>query len=338
MELIRHDIKIDFIGKRWWFFSITLVLQVACMASLAFKGFNYGIEFTGGTVVQVTYEKPRELHGVRQVLEKIGHGDAQIQQFTAPYEKTFSIRLKSEGDAPTAAAIDAFLAKFQEADSANPFRVDRKDFVGPAVGKHLFRQAMFAVVGSLILIILYVAFRFSNLVWGVAGVLALAHDVVAVSGLYSMLGSELNLVLIAAILTIAGYSMHDTIVVYDRMREKMRLMRRESLGDVINASINETLSRSIITSLTTFIAVVTLFFIGGHVIHDFSIGMIFGIIVGTYSSVAVAAPIVYEWENFGRGAAPAPAPAAPAQPGAPVGAAPAPQNPQQRPRQGKRRR
>jgi preprotein translocase subunit SecF len=192
--------------------------------------------------------------------------------------------------------MDRFLVKLQEAQKDNKFRVEQKDYVGPMVGKHLFRQALLAIVLSLLGIVVYVAFRFSNLIWGLAGVLSLVHDVLFMFGLYSFTRSEFNLTLVAAILTLAGYSINDTIVIFDRMREKMKLYRKEPLGSVINQSMNETLSRTIITVLTVFIAVVTLYFVGGPVIHDFAMGMTLGSILGCYSSVAVAAPLVYQFE------------------------------------------
>ena len=318
MEFFHKKTQIDFIGMRYKFFLFSGAISLASIMLLATRGLNYGIEFTGGSVVQVTFEKPESLESVRSDLKKIGHGDAELQQFTGT--NTFSIRLKMEGEG-SAQQVDQFLAKLQEGSSDNKFRVDAKDYVGPVVGKQLFKQAIFAIIFSLLGIVVYVAFRFNNLIWGVAGVISLIHDVLFMFGLYSFMHSEFNLVLVAAILTLAGYSINDTIVVFDRMREKMRIFRKEPLGNVINQSMNETLSRTIITVLTVFIAVVVLYLVGGPVIHDFAMGMTWGSILGCYSSVAVAAPLVYQVEvghggRAGEGSAPtstslpsAPAPA-----------------------------
>ncbi|MEK9146540.1 MAG: protein translocase subunit SecF, partial [Elusimicrobiota bacterium] len=185
------------------------------------------------------------------------------------------------------------IAALERARPKSKFRVDKKDFVGPAVGKHLYRQALLAILLSLAGIVVYVAFRFSNLIWGLAGITALAHDVIVLLGLYSLLGSEMNLVLVAAVLTLAGYSINDTIVIFDRMREKMRVMRKEPLERIINESVNETLSRTFITAFTVFIAVVSLWLWGGSIIRDFAMGMTFGTIIGCYSTIAVASPLVF---------------------------------------------
>ncbi|MBI5244768.1 MAG: protein translocase subunit SecF [Elusimicrobia bacterium] len=318
MEFFHQKTHIDFIGMRYRCFAFSGVLVLASIACLAVRGLNYGIEFTGGSVVQITPEKPATLEDMRKAIGRIGHGEAGLQQFTG--SNTFSIRLKTEGEG-SAQAMDKFLADLQEALADNKFRVESKDYVGPMVGKHLFRQAIFAVIFSLLGIVVYVAFRFSNLVWGLGGILSLSHDVIVLMGLYSFLRSEFNLVLVAALLTLAGYSINDTIVIFDRMREKMRLFRKEPIGNVINQSINETLSRTIITVLTVFIAVFVLYLIGGPVIHDFAMGMTFGAVLGTFSSIAIAAPVVYQFEvghggraAEGSAATPTSLPAAPAQP------------------------
>lgn len=295
MEIFHSRSQIDFIGNRYKSFALSGAMLVFAAASLAVRGLNYGIEFTGGSVVQVTYEKPETLEAVRDRMAGIGYAEAGLQQFSGEHDRTFSVKLKTEGEG-SAQAMDEFLAKLQEASAGNKFVVDSKDYVGPMVGKHLFRQAMFAVVFSLLGIVVYVAFRFNNLMWGIGGILALAHDVFILMGLYAFLGSEFNLTLVAALLTLAGYSINDTIVILDRMREKMRLFRREPLGSVINTSINETLSRTVITVLTLLIAVATLWLIGGPVIHDFAMGMTLGCVLGTFSSIAIAAPLVYQFE------------------------------------------
>lgn len=305
MQLIPKT-NIDFVGSRWKFFALSIFLLGASVASLAIKGLVYGIDFTGGTVIQVTFEKPMTLGGLRAAVEESGVPDAALQSF--PKTNTFSIRLKT-GEEASAADIERILAGVQKAVGDNKFRVESQEFVGPAVGKHLFRQALWAVLLSLLGIVVYVAFRFENPIWGVAGVVAIAHDVFATVGLFSVTGCEVDLLIVSALLTIAGYSINDTIVVFDRMRELMKLYRHEPLNVVINRAINETLSRTIITSGTVFLVVATLFAIGGKVIHNFAMAMLFGVVVGTYSSIAVAAPMVEEWYHRTRRPSPPPQPA-----------------------------
>jgi len=336
MEFFHKKTQFDFIGWRYKFFAISGVIMLFSLFFLTTRGLNYSLEFTGGSVVQITFEKPETIESVRADLSKIGHADAELQRFAGT--NTFSIRLKMEGEG-SAQAIDEFLSQMQQASSDNKFRVESKDYVGPVVGKHLFRQALWAIILSLLGIVVYVAFRFNNLIWGIAGVLSLVHDVVFMFGLYSFMRSEFNLTLVAAILTLAGYSINDTIVVFDRMREKMRVFRREPLGNVINQSMNETLSRTIITVLTVFIAVVVLYIFGGPVIHDFAMGMTWGSILGCYSSVAVAAPLVYQFEvGHGGRAAEGAAPGAAALPPAPAQAEPGKPAQQQLSRAERRRR
>lgn len=285
---------IDFMGNRFYVYGLSAFVVGASLFSLFTKGFNYSIEFTGGTLVQVTFAKPVGLPALRAAMDKAYPG-LEIQSFSG--DTSFSLSAKT-----AASQVNTAAQKIQDAVAAafpdNPIRVDRREFIGPVVGRFLFKQTMFAIVFSLLGIIVYVAFRFDNLVWGVAGVIALAHDVIGAMGLVSITGKEFNLLIVAALLTIAGYSISDTIVVFDRMREKMRLMRKAPLDQVINESINETLSRTIITVFTVLLVLVVLFFLGGEVIHDFSATLLFGTLIGTYSSIAVAAPLVDDWQHF----------------------------------------
>ncbi len=296
----------DFLKMRWVFFAFSGILLGASILSIFTRGVKYGIDFTGGTLVQVTFKDPIKPAQVRAAIEKAGVRHEGLQHFTDT--NTFQIRIQSD---PTRSAeqLEKELVDMQAAVPDNHFTVDSKEYVGPAVGQHLFKQALLALVLSLSGIIIYLAFRFSNPVWGVAGIVALLHDVLATYGLFSMLGLEVDLLIISAILTIGGYSIHDTIVIFDRMREKGRSMHKESLYRIMNESMNETLSRTVITSMTVFVVVLILFLFGGSTIHWFAFAMVFGCLVGTYSSVAVAAPLVYEWQTRGqakRAEAPAP--------------------------------
>ena len=294
MEIFHERTQIDFVGKRWIGFWASALVVGAAVLLLATRGLNYSIDFTGGTLVTLTYAQAEDIGSVRGSLEKAGYASASPQQFTGT--NTFQIRIHGD-DAHDANAVEKFLEALKAADPGHPFTVDSRQFVGPTVGKHLFKQAVFATIFSMLGIVVYVAFRFANPIWGISGVFALAHDVVAVAGLMSLLRLEFDLTLVAALLTLAGYSITDTIVVFDRIRERMTIFRKDSLEVQINASINETLSRTVITSLTVLLTLIVLYFFGGKVIHDFAMCMTFGIVIGTYSSIAVATPIVYEWEH-----------------------------------------
>lgn len=299
IEIFRSKTHIDFVGMRWAWFTISGLLVGGSILLMALRGLNYAIDFTGGAMIQLAYETPQSMESMRSDLAKAGFGDAAVQQFMSTKAPTFSVRLKAQQE-QSAAVVDQFVNALQAADAAKKFKVERKEYVGPTVGKHLKRQAILAIVLSLLGIVVYVAFRFSNVIWGIAGIIALAHDVMSLFGFYALFRMEFDLVLVAAVLTIAGFSINDTIVIFDRMREKMRAQRGEApLREVINESINETLSRTIITSFTVIMTVMALTFLGGRVLFDFSSSMLFGLIIGSYSTIAIAAPIVYQWEMGG---------------------------------------
>ena len=285
--------NLDFVGARWKFFIFSTALMAAGAVSLATRGIRYGIDFTGGTLIQISFQRPITLAELRKAADAGGLGDVALQSFAGT--NTFSLRIQSDPNS-SAEKLEQYLKTLQTAVPNDHFIVDRKEYVGPVVGKHLFRQALWAVVLSLLGMIIYLAFRFDNPIWGFSGVIALAHDVFLTYALFSVLGLEVDLLIVTALLTIAGYSIHDTIVVFDRMREKMRLLRNAPLHGLINDSMNETLSRTIITSMLVFVVVLILFIFGGKVIHNFALAMVFGVGFGTYSSVAIAAPLVYEWQ------------------------------------------
>ncbi|MDE2314705.1 MAG: protein translocase subunit SecF [Elusimicrobia bacterium] len=282
----------DFIGWRWKFFAVSGVLLGGSIISLATKGAKYGIDFTGGTVMQVTFKNPVDIGTVRSAIEKSGFPDPAIQHYSGT--NTFSIRIQPQKGESAQSSEDQLNA-LKTAVPDNPLTIDSKSYIGPAVSQDLFKKAVLAIVFSLLGIIVYLAFRFSNPIWGIAGIIALLHDVLATYGLFSIAGREVDLLIISALLTIGGYSIHDTIVIFDRMREKMGVIRNLPLDQVINESMNETLSRTIITSGIVLAVVLVLFLFGGQVIHDFALALVFGTMVGTYSSIAVAAPLVYEW-------------------------------------------
>ncbi len=285
--------NIDFVGKRWIGYTLSLLILSFGIFSLISKGGpRLGIDFTGGILMQVKFVQNVPAEDIRTELESIGYKDAEIQDITN--SNSVIIRFPKSNLAVTEEVkkiTDALNSKW----SGQGISIERTEMVGPKVGAALSQQAFYALLYSWVMIIIYIAFRFKSMVNGVAGVVALIHDVLVVLGIFSIMNKEITLTVIASFLTIVGYSIHDTIVVYDRIRENKRILRDKSFYDVINISINDTLSRTIITSLTVFMALVALFFWGGPVIHDFALALLIGVIVGTYSSIAVASPMVYDW-------------------------------------------
>ena len=294
LELIPKT-NIDFVGKRYWYIGFTSAVLLSGVVSLVLKGGpRWGLDFTGGTLLEVKLQNPAHMEDVRKALREKNAPPFEIQSISG--ESIFLIRTKIDNAQGQDAAKDAGKQILAIVDQAYPnSTLLRKEFVGPSVGKHLIRETFYAFLLTFAGIIIYVAFRFSSGIWGASGVIALIHDVAATVGVFSICNKEITVTIVAALLTIAGYSINDTIVVFDRMREKLRLLRTEDLSVIVNQSINETLSRTIITSLTVMLVVLSLFFFGGEVIHDFAFAMLFGVFIGTYSSIAVAAPIVYEW-------------------------------------------
>jgi preprotein translocase SecF subunit len=286
---------IDFIGKRYYAFVFSGVLLFSGIVSLVIKGGpKLGIDFTGGTLVQLGFRQTVPIKELRGLLAQEGYPDAELQDFAG--SKSVNIRVaKSKVSAPLLGQEIQQLVQ-QKYPGSEP-TVERAEYVGPAVGRVLAGQAQMAILWATILIIIYVGFRFRSTLWGVCSIAALVHDVLSIVGIFSILNKEITVTVVAGILTLGGYSMNDTIVVYDRMRENLRLSKKETLGEVINRSVNETLSRTIMTSMTVAITVTVLFFFGGSVIHDFSFAMLWGVFVGSYSSIFVAAPIIYEWQT-----------------------------------------
>jgi len=291
-----HGTNIDFIGKRKYYFAFTAILTVISIyAFVQAKGPLLGLEFTGGTQLQIGFKKLPRIDEIRDTLSKAGWKDFTLQ--TQPNNSSIIISLKS-GDKSKDDLADQITQVLKKAYAGNVKPVpDRVDYIGPVVGHNLVVSAYQAICFSLAAILVYVAFRFKNWDWGVGGVVALAHDVFMTWGLLTLLHRETTLVIVAALLTLAGYSINDTIVVFDRVRENLRTSRKESAHDIYNRSLNETLGRTINTSLTAFIASLSLYFVGGEVIHDFALAMSFGIFIGTYSSIGVALSLVYEIES-----------------------------------------
>jgi len=291
-----HGTKIDFIGKRHYYFALTFIfVAVAMFGFIKNRGPLLGIEFTGGTLLQISFnETLPPVDSIRGALSKGGWEGIGLQSLSAT--KSIIIRAKS-GDKTKDDVAIAMLAILKEAFPGNvkPF-ADRMEFIGPAIGKKLVTDTFYAIIGSLGVILIYVAIRFKNWIWGFSGVLALAHDVFISWGLLTLMNRETSLVVVAALLTLAGYSINDTIVIFDRVRETLRTARKESIEEIYNRALNETLGRTINTSMTVLITCLCLLFLGGEVIYDFALIMTFGTFIGVYSTVAVALSLVYELE------------------------------------------
>lgn len=291
--------RFDFIGKRrtaYAFSALLVLLGLFTLIQIARGKADLGIEFVGGASVQLKFERPVSLDLVREALAKGGLREAQPQQFAEGERILIRVKRSKVGPGGTADRIQEIV---REAFSGNPFIVEGSTEIGPAIGKDLQKAALLAIVISLVGIITYIAWRF-DFKFGIAATVATFHDVLTVLGIIALLGKEINLLIVTALLTIAGYSLTDTVVIYDRIRENLRGMRRESLSEIINVSINQVLARTVMTSITTFLAVFAIFSLGGEVLHDFALALLFGIIVGSYSSWFVAAALYFEWRTRQR--------------------------------------
>src|SRR2546425_9005922 len=311
IELFK-DIKVDWLGKRKMFLAISGSVMLLGLISLVVKGsFKYGVDFKGGTIVQVRFHQKPEIDKIRQLLRENGAPDSQPQGVggTHPNDVIIEFQGAKEEDASAGRSviINALNKGFQ-----GQFDILSATSIGPKVGEDLKRQAVFATLYALGGILIYIAFRF-EWIYGAAAVFAVFHDTLVTLGLFSIFNREINLTVIAALLTLVGYSVNDTIVVFDRVRENLKIRRRDDLERIMNDSINQTLSRTILTSGLTFLTVLALFLFGGEIINHFAFAMVIGIIIGTYSSVAIAAPLVLVYTNLRgrRVAVPAAAPARP---------------------------
>jgi len=292
MQFLDSDrMNIDFVGKRRFFMMISAIAILIGMAALIFRGgLNYGIDFAGGTMVQVRFAKDLNSDQIRTALAEIDMGDASIQQFEGEETHEFLIRVE-KSQSNLVGLSDEIKVVLDKAFGAENVDIRRVEMVGPKVGKDLRRQGMLAIIYAMIGILIYVTFRF-ELRFAVGAIVALVHDVTITVGVFALLDKEFSLPIVAALLAIVGYSLNDTIVVYDRIRENMKGAGKSVFLEMINSSINQTLSRTILTSLTTMLVLISLFFLGGGVIHDFAFAMIIGVFVGTYSSIFIASPVV----------------------------------------------
>ncbi len=295
LEIIKNT-KIDFLGKRKFAFIFSGLISIIGIFAIIqiFNGkANLGIDFAGGTSIQLKFEKPLDIHSVRKALEESNIRDFDLQDFTA--SNKILIRVK-KSEQQLGQVSDTITEVISKKLPDNKYVIDSTTAIGPKVGGRLRADAGKAVLLATLGILLYIAIRF-KFDFAVGATVATLHDVLVVLAVFYLTGKEINLILVTALLTIAGYSLTDTVVVFDRIRENLRLRVKEPVEAVMNTSINEVLSRTIVTSLTVLLTSFALFFFGGEVIHDFALAMILGVIVGTYSSIFVANPIVLLWRG-----------------------------------------
>jgi preprotein translocase subunit SecF len=295
LELIKHT-KIDFLGKRKFAFIFSGILSligIFTIVQIANGRANLGIDFAGGTSMQLKFEKPINLHEVRKALEDGGIRDFDLQDLPAVQKILIRVKKTEQQLGQISDTITGIISqKFPD----NKYVVDSTTAIGPKVGGRLRVDAAQAIVMATLGILIYIAIRF-KFDFAVGATVATFHDVLAVLAVFYLLGKEINLILVTALLTIAGYSLTDTVVVFDRIRENLRTRLKEPIEALINSSINEVLSRTIVTSLTVLLTAFALFFFGGEVLHDFSLAIILGVIIGTYSTMFIASPIVLLWRR-----------------------------------------
>jgi preprotein translocase subunit SecF len=296
MELIRPGTHIDFIGKKKYTIWISAIALAICLGSIfLFGGLKYGVDFAGGILIQIKFPKPVDISEVRNAMDAMGSKEAMVQAFGGENEFLIRVEKASEDLEVLSKKIQESL---QEQFMGKSAEIRRVEVVGPKVGKDLKKQALWAVGLAFIAILIYVALRFKQVSYGLGGIVALVHDVVIIFGVISIAGIEYSLNVMAVILTVIGFSINDTIVIFDRVREDVKKFRKENLETIFNTAINETLGRTVLTSGTVMLVVLILFFLGGAVIHDFALALIVGLITGTYSTVYIASPIVLFWEKY----------------------------------------
>jgi len=295
IRIVPSDTNIQFINKRFIAMALSAFLVVASRGLYMTKGLNLGIDFLGGIMLEVKTKGAADIGDLRSSVSGLGLGDVSLQEFGEPDVVLIRVQRQEGGDNAQQAAV----TKVKDALGDTVAEYRRTEFVGPTVGAELQESAFLAVVAAIGAILVYVWFRFE---WqfGVGAVVALAHDVISTIGLFSLLALDFHLSTVAALLTIAGYSINDTVVVFDRVRENMRKFKKMPLPELFNRSINETLSRTVNTSLTTMLALLALFVFGGEVIRGFTVAMMWGIFIGTYSSIALAVPLLL-YLNVHRG-------------------------------------
>lgn len=287
MQIIKSGLSIDFMSKRKLAMIFSALALLAAIVGLFTRGLNFGIDFTGGVLIEVGYSQPADLNQVRQKLTQGGFENASVQQFGTATDVLIRLPVQeSKNDSDTGDKVFNALS-----GGGNDVTLRRVEFVGPQVGDELSEDGALAVLVALMAILIYVAFRFE---WrfAIGSVVALVHDVLFTLGVFSFIQMDFDLPVLAAVLAVIGYSLNDTIVVFDRIRENFRKMRKGSSEKIINSSLNQTLSRTLMTSLTTLLVLLALFVLGGEIIHGFAFALIIGVLIGTYSSIYVASATI----------------------------------------------
>ena len=294
MQLFKHETRFDFMGKIKVAMIISGIVILVGLGSIVFSGgLKYGIDFAGGTLVQLQFKNPPDIEVIRDGLKTIGLGESTIQEFGSKKDILIRVERSEEKLEAVGAMVKRSLSgKF----NSDEITVERVEMVGPKVGRDLREKALLSILYAVIGIVIYISWRF-EFQYAIAAIIALMHDVLVTMGAFSILDKEFTLVIVAAFLTIIGYSLNDTIVVFDRIRENLRRKGKLSLSEIINSSINQTLSRTLLTSGTTLLVVLALFFFGGEIIHDFSFALLVGVFVGTYSSIFIASVFLVYWAS-----------------------------------------
>ncbi|MBI5905116.1 MAG: protein translocase subunit SecF [Deltaproteobacteria bacterium] len=296
MELVKNT-RIDFMSLKKYAFAVSAALTLLGLFGTVqvYRGqANLGIDLAGGTSMQLKFQKPIAMDEVRGILAKAGHKEATLQG--VPGENILLIKLRAGANSEEKMVADPIVNLLKSSFPSNPFVVESVSEIGPAIGHKLRQDAALALAVSALAIIVYLAWRF-EFKFGVAAAIATFHDIFAMVGIFYIFGIEKDLLFITALLTIGGYSLTDTVVVFDRIRENVRLRKKGTFSETINLSVNEVLSRTIVTSLTVFIATVSLLVFGGIVLHNFALALAIGILIGTYSSIFVASPVVALWRG-----------------------------------------
>jgi len=305
-----HNPNVNWLGWKWYFLAFSMIFSVAGIVKMSWNWEHIGspvplgVDFQGGTQVDVTFSNPPDIEAIRRAIDGSGIKGASIENYGDPANHQVLISLPES--TLSEASLDSGRQEIESALMArynnhfDPNKGVSVAVVGPTVGHQLEKQATLATLYSMAGMLVYLWFRF-QLIYGVAAVVACFHDTLITVGAFALAGKEISLTVIAAILTLVGYSMNDTIVVFDRIRENLRISRREALPDLVNRSINQTLSRTVLTSGLTFLTVLSLFVFGGQVLNGFSFALVIGILIGTYSSIAVASPMLVAWQQFRAG-------------------------------------
>ena len=287
LNIVPQNTKVNFVGYRRFAYPLSALLIILSIGAFLTQGLNFGIDFRGGILIEIKTEGPADVEQLRRDVGGLGLGEVQIQEFGAPDDILIRVQQQDGEEKEQVKAIETI--KNALGDSVAEYR--RTEFVGPTVGAELISSAIWAVALAIGAILIYIWFRFE---WqfGVGAVIALTHDVITTIGLFAFTQLEFNLATVAAILTIAGYSINDTVVIYDRVREELRRYKKMDMAELLNMAANRTLSRTFMTSVTTLIALIALAVFGGTIIRDFALAMIWGVIIGTYSSVFIALPVL----------------------------------------------